>query len=175
MKPRSRAGGAASKARHRKALKPKRRDASETASSSAPVQDAEVARLTRELNEALEQQAATSEVLEVISGSPGDLEPVFATMLENAVRICDATLGNIYRWDGEALHLLASHNTPPAFAEARKHSPLRPHPETPVGRMVANKAAFHSTDMAALPVVSAALELERLMLIAPTNSLSSLH
>jgi hypothetical protein len=65
-------------------------------------------------------------------------------MLENAVRICDAKFGNIYRWDGEALHLLASHNTPPAFAKARKHSPLRPHPETPVARMVAHKAAFHS-------------------------------
>ena len=54
----------------------------------------------------------------VISSSPGDLEPVFATMLENAVRICDAKFGNIYRWDGDALHLVAAHNTPPAFAEA---------------------------------------------------------
>ena len=106
---------------------------------------------TRELAESLEQQTATSEVLQVISSSPGDLQPVFATMLENAVRICDAKFGNIYRWDGEALHLLASHNTPPAFAEARKHSPLRPRPETPVGRMVAHKAAFHSADMAAHP------------------------
>ena len=106
---------------------------------------------TRELSESLEQQTATSEVLQVISSSPGDLEPVFATMLEKAVRICDAKFGNIYRWDGEALHLLASHNTPPAFAEARKHSPLRPHGETPVGRMVANKAAFYSADMAAHP------------------------
>jgi class 3 adenylate cyclase len=90
-------------------------------------------------------------VLQVISSSPGSLEPVFASLLENAVRICDAKFGNIYRWDGEALHLLASHNTPPAFAEARKHSPLRPHPETPVGRMVAHKAAFHSADIAAHP------------------------
>ena len=106
---------------------------------------------TTDLTEALEQQTATSEVLQVISSSPGSLEPVFASLLENAVRICDAKFGNIYRWDGEALHLLASHNTPPAFAEARKHSPLRPHPETPVGRMVAHKAAFHSADIAAHP------------------------
>ena len=106
---------------------------------------------TAELSESLEQQTATSQVLQVISSSPGNLEPVFASMLENAVRICDAKFGNIYRWDGKALHLLASHNTPPAFAEARKHSPLRPHPETPVGRMVAHKAAFHSADMAAHP------------------------
>ena len=72
---------------------------------------------TTDLTEALEQQTATSEVLQVISSSPGDLEPVFAAMLENAVRICDATFGNIYRWDGDALHLVATHNTPPAFAE----------------------------------------------------------
>ena len=55
---------------------------------------------TRELSESLEQQTATSEVLRVISSSPGDLQPVFTTMLENAVRICDAKYGGVYRWDG---------------------------------------------------------------------------
>ena len=81
---------------------------------------------TRELSESLEQQTATSEVLQTISSSPGDLEPVFATMLENAVRICDAKFGNIYRWDGELLHLVAAHNTPPALAEFRRRSAIRP-------------------------------------------------
>jgi hypothetical protein len=63
---------------------------------------------TRELSESLEQQTATSEVLQVISSSPSDLEPVFATMLEKAVRICDAKFGNIYRWDGDTLQLVAT-------------------------------------------------------------------
>ena len=108
-------------------------------------------RLFNELRESLQEQTATSEVLQVISSSPGDLEPVFGAMLEKAVRICDANFGNIYRWDGDVLHLLASHNTPPALAKARKHSPLRPYPETPVSRMVAHKAAFHSADMTTMP------------------------
>src|SRR5262249_50697177 len=101
---------------------------------------------TRELTESLEQQTATSEVLEVISSSPGDLQPVFAIMLENAVRICDAKFGNIYRWDGDAVHLIATHNTPPAFAEARGRSPLRPDVETPFGRMIATKTVIHVDD-----------------------------
>ena len=79
---------------------------------------------TADLTEALEQQTATSEVLQVISSSAGDLRPVFAAMLEKAVRICDAGFGNIYRWDGQDLHLVAAHNTPPAFAEMRAHVPF---------------------------------------------------
>jgi two-component system, NtrC family, sensor kinase len=70
-------------------------------------------------------------------------------MLESAVRICDATFGNIYRWDGEALHMLASHNTPAAFAEDRRRSPYRPYPQSPIGRMVANKTAVHISDIKA--------------------------
>ena len=70
-------------------------------------------------------------------------------MLENAVRICDATFGNIYRWDGEALHLLAAQNTPPAFAEARKRLPRHPSPNTPAGRTIATRTAVHVADLAA--------------------------
>ena len=105
---------------------------------------------TTDLTEALEQQTATSEVLQVISSSPGDLQPVFATMLEKAVRICDATFGNIYRWDGEALHLVATRNTPPAFAEARKRLPLHPAQNPLIARMVAAKTANHVIDATAL-------------------------
>ena len=105
---------------------------------------------TRELSEALEQQTATSEVLQVISSSPGDLEPVFTTMLENAVRICDARWGTIHRWNGDALHLMATHNLPAAFAEARRRAPVyRPHPKALFGRIVATKAVVHIADSAA--------------------------
>ena len=102
-----------------------------------------------DLTEALEQQTATSEVLQVISGSAGDVEPAFATMLEKAVRICDATFGNIYRWDGEALHLVATRNTPPAFAEARSRLTLRPGSTSLIGRMLATKAVVHIADVTA--------------------------
>jgi hypothetical protein len=84
----------------------------------------ENARLLNELRASLQEQTATAEVLQVISSSPGDLEPVFATMLEKAVRICDATFGNIYSWNSAALHLTASHNTPAGYAEHRRRSPL---------------------------------------------------
>jgi class 3 adenylate cyclase len=106
-------------------------------------------RLLKELRESLEQQTATSEVLQVISSSPGDLEPVFATMLANAVRVCDATSGNIYGWDGETLSYLETHNTSATFAEARRHTPVRISASDPLGRMVATKAVIHVTDLAA--------------------------
>src|SRR6516164_5784770 len=98
---------------------------------------------TQELTEALEQQTATSEILKVISSSPGELEPVFHAMLENAVRICDATFGNIYRLDGNTLHLVAAHNTPPALAEARRRSPLHPKKTPVIARLLETKTAIH--------------------------------
>ena len=102
---------------------------------------------TTELTESLERQTATSEVLQVISSSPGDLQPVFEAMLEKAVRICDAKFGNIYRWDGELMHLLAAHNTPPALAEVRRQSAFRP--SSLVQRMVETKTAAQVLDLAA--------------------------
>ena len=100
---------------------------------------------TTDLTEALEQQTATSEVLQVISSSPGDLEPVFATMVENAVRICHAKWGNIHRWDGDTLHLVASHNVPPAFATFRRNNPhYRPHPKGLFGRLKATQRLLKS-------------------------------
>ncbi len=111
----------------------------------------ELRQRTDDLTEALEQQTATADVLRVISSSPGELEPVFNVMLENAVRICDANFGNIYRWHDGALHLVASHKTPPAFAEARRRSPIRPSENRNplIDRMVETKAPVHFTDVAA--------------------------
>ena len=152
MKRPSKAGGQPIKGRRRKAPEPKRRNAPNTIASSNPslnTAEAEVARLTHELSGALERQAATSEVLRVISGSPGDLQPVFQAMLKNAVRLCDAKFGNIYRWDRDALHLIATQNAPAAFAQARGRSSFRPSPKTPTGRMIANKTVVHVADLRA--------------------------
>ena len=103
-----------------------------------------MARLTRERDEALEQQAASRTRFRSSQALPGDLERVFATMLEKAVQICDAKFENIYRWNGAAFFVVAAHNTPPAFAEERRRSPHPANPETLVGRMTATRASFVS-------------------------------
>src|SRR5262249_40601502 len=78
----------------------------------------------RELTEALEQQTATSEVLGVISSSPGELEPVFKAMLENAVRICGSKFGNLFLREGDAFRHVTTHGAPPAFTEFRQRKPI---------------------------------------------------
>jgi transcriptional regulator with GAF, ATPase, and Fis domain len=82
----------------------------------------ELRQRTVDLTEALGQQTATADVLQVISSSPGDLEAVFATMLDKAVSICNATFGELYRWNGETFQLASMHNTPPQFIEGRAPS-----------------------------------------------------
>jgi GAF domain-containing protein len=110
----------------------------------------ELRQRTAELTDSLEQQTATSEVLQVVSRSPADVQPVFAAMLESAVRICDAGTGGLYRWDGDALHLLAS-NTPAQFVKYRK-KPFRPDPKNhAAGRMVATKSVVQVADLRAEP------------------------
>jgi signal transduction histidine kinase/putative methionine-R-sulfoxide reductase with GAF domain len=103
---------------------------------------------THELSEALEQQTATSEVLGAISSSQGDLQPVFETILAKAGPLCDAKFGNIYRLEGDSLRLVATHNTPAAFAEFRRKAPFRPDTESLIGRMVRTKAIVHVADAA---------------------------
>jgi hypothetical protein len=153
MKRRFKAGSVIGKGQRRKTPQPKRRNAPKAASrpnSPSIIDQTEAARIARELNEALQQQAAASEVLQLISSSPDDLQAVFSTILEKAVGICDAKFANIYRWDGSTLTLVATHNTPPAYAEARKRSPVRPHPNNIFGRMLATKAVVHVLDAAQL-------------------------
>jgi transcriptional regulator with GAF, ATPase, and Fis domain len=79
----------------------------------------ELRQRTTDLTESLEQQTATSKVLEAISSSPGDLKPVFEAILENAVRLCGAKFGNLYLREGDGLRAAAMHNAPPAYAEQR--------------------------------------------------------
>jgi len=85
---------------------------------------------TDDLSESLEQQTATSEVLEIISSSQGELKPVFQKMLENATRVCGANFGTMNLWDGEKYSLVADHNIPPEFAAYRQRAPIQPFPGT---------------------------------------------
>ena len=111
-----------------------------------------LARAQRERDEALEQQRATAEVLQVISSSPGALEPVFKTMLENATRICEASFGNLYLCDADAFRLVAAHHDSPAYVEAHMRDPLlRPPPDAPLGRLAITKQMVQVADIRTLP------------------------
>ena len=93
----------------------------------------ELRQRTTDLTELLEQQTATSEVLRVISSTPGELEPVFQAMLENAVRICQAKFGFMLRYDGDAYHTVAALCSVPAYAAEMRRGPLRPDPDSALG------------------------------------------
>jgi hypothetical protein len=110
MRRRSNRDGGSTKTRADKAATPKRRHASKSARhrSSATASDTELARRTRERDEALEQFSATSAVLKVISGSAGELEPIFRAMLDNATRICEATSGLLVRVEDDDFRIVAS-------------------------------------------------------------------
>jgi hypothetical protein len=94
--------------------------------------------LTRERDEALKQQTAASEVLRVISTSPGDLESVFRSILVNANRICEAHFGTIFRYDGKALVVTAWEGVPPKYLALLQSAPI-PVNEQPVGQLSPNR------------------------------------
>jgi signal transduction histidine kinase/putative methionine-R-sulfoxide reductase with GAF domain len=120
----------------------------------------ENARLLNELRQSLEQQTATSEVLSVISSSPGELEPVFQAMPENATRICEAKFGTLFRFDGKNFHPAAQFNTPAALLEAQtRRGPFESTPGTPLDYVMRTKQVFHSADNAAEPVPGLAARL----------------
>ncbi len=155
MKRHSRAGGEAVRARQRKAAVRKRANAPKAArrrSSSAVSLQAKVARLTREYDEALERQTATSEVLKVISSSPGELEPVFTAMLAHATRICGARFGVLYYYKDGVFDPAAMHHVPEAFAAFLKgRGPFRAPDESPLGRILKTQRLIHTLDEAAEP------------------------
>jgi signal transduction histidine kinase/putative methionine-R-sulfoxide reductase with GAF domain len=106
-----------------------------------------LARARRERDEALEQQTATAEVLRVISSSPGDLRPVFETILEKAVTICSAKFATLYLCEGDAFRAASLHNTPPELAKVLENSLVRPGPHVPLGRVAATRTMAHIADM----------------------------
>src|SRR4029453_651684 len=124
----------------------KGRRASRRKTRKAPVVTADlqkqVAALTREVKEAREQQTATSEVLQVISSSSGELAPVFESLLASAKHLCGAEFGIILLREGDAFRTVALHGTTAAYTEARWRAPLlRPAADTGLGGVVeTNKA-----------------------------------
>ena len=109
-------------------------------------------RLLNELRELLQQQTATADVLKVISRSPGQLEPVFKAMLENAVRICEAKFGILFLSEGDAFRTVALHGAPPAYAEARRREPVfRPNPGMASGGVARTKQPVQIADIRAEP------------------------
>jgi GAF domain-containing protein len=108
----------------------------------------ELRQRTDDLSESLEQQTATSEVLKVISGSPGDLQPVFNAMLENATRICGARFGLMNLREGDGYRFVAHHNAPTTWVEVRQRNPVvQPGPNTGLGRLAATKQVVHFDDL----------------------------
>jgi GAF domain len=106
----------------------------------------EVQARTRELSESLEQQTATSEVLGAISSSPGELEPVFNKILQNALRICEATFGVLFRFNNDFLEAAAMLGVPPAFAELLQSGPFMADQGSGLGRVVRTKQVVHILD-----------------------------
>jgi GAF domain-containing protein len=107
----------------------------------------DVQKRTAELTESLERQTATSELLQVISSSPGELGPVFDAMLANVTRICEAQFGILNLYDGEAFRMVAHHNVPSDYSRDRLDQVFRPHPESGLSRLAKTKQTTHIADI----------------------------
>src|SRR5262249_36139106 len=128
------------KGQRRSANRPKARKAP-TAPISTDHQHEQLERLTREHNEALEQQAATSEVLRIISRSPTDAQPVFDMIAESAARLCEGQFCFVYRFDGQLLHFVAHHSLTPEVIEINR----RAFPQPPSRKSVAARAILEQS------------------------------
>jgi class 3 adenylate cyclase/putative methionine-R-sulfoxide reductase with GAF domain len=163
MRRRSGSGEPNRKSRRRGSATLKRRNAPKvTRSRDASIAGREtvVARVTRERDEALLREAANAEILRLISKSPGDLELVFRSILENATRICNANFGTLFRFDGENFRPVAQFNTPGALLDAfTRRGPFKPAPGIPLDRVMRTKQVTHSADIAAEPVAGLAPKL----------------
>ena len=112
-------------------------------------------RLLNELRESLQQQTATADVLKIISSSPGELQPVFEAMLENATRICEAKLGTLALYEGGEFRHVAAHGAPPAYAEFRQREPIiHLSPEHPLSQIAEIKQVVHIFDLSAQPALA---------------------
>ena len=130
----------------------------------------ENARLLNELRESLQQQTATSDVLRVISSSPGELEPVFQALLGNATRLCEAIFGMLYRFDGNAFHFAAEVSAPQEYADFnRQRGAFQPTPGGQLERVMLTKEVCHTPDDAAavVPGMAARLASARTQVIVP--------
>jgi GAF domain-containing protein len=151
--------GSGQPAKEQRKSRPKARKAPTAHVSNADLQE-QLGRAIRERDEALERQAATSEVLQVISSSSGKLEPVFQAMLDNALRICEAKFGTLFRFDGKAFHRAAGIGVPSALAEFQKRrGPYLPESGTLLDRVLQTRKVAHSPDYAAEPVPGNAAKL----------------
>jgi GAF domain-containing protein len=164
-------GGSTSKTRRAKKSAPRRRGAPRTKqkksankngakdaapsarrrASAAAASRAEIARLSRELSEALAQQTASSEVLQVISSSTGDVQPVFEKLLQNATRVCGAEFGIMGLFEGDIYRRVALYNAPPAFDTAAPKE-YRPEPEGPIGRLLRTRQVGKIDDLSQSPL-----------------------
>src|SRR5215203_7191736 len=140
------------KTQHGSTSKPKRNNAPtapHAASSTLADLQEQVSALTRELAEAREQQTATSEVLRVISDSPGELAPVFEAMLANATRLCEASYGLMYLCEGDAFRMAALHgDLPESFkGQWRCGTVFLPHPDVAPARAVQTRKVVHVSDL----------------------------
>src|SRR5215472_5499257 len=164
MRRRSRVSSKPDKGRSPEAQTPEPRDAPTARHrSSAARQETEVARLTRDRDDAREQQKATAEILRMIRNSPADVQPVFETIVRSAVSLCGSLYANVFRFDGELLHFVAFHNVGPiavpgASAPSRinwRHHvdllktnyPMRPDSSQVAGRVVLTKSVVQLEDV----------------------------